>query len=588
MSAATDGDDGLGLDVQAGTSECGRLLIVDDEPQICRSLRRILRRDGYEIYTAGSAAEAHAVLAEHSIDVIVSDQRMPHVKGTEFLNEVMASRPNTVRMILSGAADLEDITSAMTAGAIYKFLTKPIDPGLLRANVAEGFARAATIAAQESRPGRRDGVTGLYTREHVEQVFSHLAAEEAGSGRATCVMLMQIDQYQNIVASFGYSFGEEFMRTVAATIDFGDEGDCYVCRDAPGSFLLLTSDAAPDYRLGRLKERLDRIFSGPVVVSGRRITATVSVGGTSSSDPRVSLGELVDQANTAMMTASMRGGATMQIYQEDLVSVWRDRVELESDLRQAAAEQAFELHYQPQIDIVSGRIAGVEALLRWPHPEHGFVSPAEFVPVAERLGLIKSIGVWVLETAIEDFMAWDRDSLAPSELAVNVSAFQMKDTALVATIDELLARTGFAPERLVLEITETAAIEQEAVIAQCLEGLRALGVTLAIDDFGTGYANLSLLSKLEIRKLKLDRSLLPVDTEDRSVKLFANIVSMAQELGLELVAEGVETPTELAAVYRAGCRVVQGYFYSPPVRSDRVAALLHDEFSDRSGGAASC
>ncbi len=585
MNAARDGDGGLG---GLNPRSPNRLLIVDDEPQICRSLRRILRSDGYEIFTAGSGSEAFGILADEPIDVILSDQRMPHMKGTEFLNEVMLRYPGTVRLILSGAADLEDITSAMTAGAIYKFLTKPIEPSLLRANVSEAFSRAKALAASTPGADQWDTETGLYTREHVEGTFGPFAADASAAGNAVCLMLIQVDQYTNIVASFGYAFGEQFICTVAQTLRLEDEPDCYICRDSASSFLVLTADASPEQRLARLRSRLDYVFSEPVLVSDHRITVTLSVGGTSSRDPNASLGELVDQANTAMMTASIRGGATMQLYQEDLVSVWRDRVQLESDLREAVTQRAFELHYQPQVDVSTGRIVGLEALLRWPHPQLGFVSPGEFVPVAERLGLIKQLGAWVLERAVTDFVEWDAAHVAPRELAVNVSAYQMKNLALVAQIEELLAQTGLEPSRLVLEVTETAAIEQEAAIAERLEGLRALGVTIAIDDFGTGYANLSLLSKLEIRKLKIDRSLLPVGTESRSVKLFTNVVSMASELGLELVAEGVETPVELAAVYGAGCRVVQGYFYSPPVNTERLGVLLRNQFADGRHNTAGC
>lgn len=576
-------DDATADSGETSAGRPGRLLIVDDEPQICRSLRRILRPDGYEIFTACSAGEALEILAGQPIDVIVSDQQMPHTKGTAFLNEVMTRYPGTVRMILSGAADLADITEAMTAGAIYKFLTKPMDPGLLRANVAEGFARVETLTAERWARDRHDPDTHLQTREQVENAYGQLARSRSASTAAACVMLIQVDQHANIVASFGYAFGEEFMREVARVLRFDDEPNCHICRDAPSSFLLLTADVLPERRLVRLKERLDDVLSAPVLVSGRRFPVTLSVGGTSAADPAVRLRDLVDQANTAMMTASLRGGATMQIYQTDLVGAWRNRVQLESDLRQAVSQQAFELYYQPQVDVATGRIVGLEALLRWRHPEHGFVNPAEFVPVAERLGLINELGLWVFESALVRFAEWDARGIAPPELAVNVSVLQLKSASLVGKLERLLGENRIEPCRLVIEITETAAIEQEEAISECLDGLRSLGITLAMDDFGTGYANLSRLSKLEIKKLKLDRSLLPVGNESRSEKLFANVVTMARELRLELVAEGVETPAELSAVFRAGCPVVQGYFYSPPVDAARLDVILLNQFADPAG-----
>jgi EAL domain-containing protein (putative c-di-GMP-specific phosphodiesterase class I) len=300
---------------------------------------------------------------------------------------------------------------------------------------------------------------------------------------------------------------------------------------------------------------------------------TLSVGATTP-DPGSKFDAAVDEAYTAMVTGSDRGGDTVQMYLPHLATAFRGGLELESDFRQALAAGGFSLHYQPQVDVHTGRIVGLEALLRWRHAERGFVSPAEFVPLAERLGLINELGKWVLDTAAGQFAQWRRSGLAPPELAVNVSALQLKDPSLVECVRAVLRRHRLAAHELVLEVTESAAIEQQKSMLDCLHSLHELGVTLAVDDFGTGYANLSNLTRFSFSKLKIDRSLLQQTREERGRKLYANVVAMALELGLVPLAEGVETATELASVREAGCSIVQGYLYSRPLEPAKLEALL--------------
>jgi diguanylate cyclase (GGDEF)-like protein len=560
------------------------LLLVDDEPHVCSSLARILRRDNYRVLTANSADDALGVLAKNAVDVVLSDQRMPGKKGTELLAAVRDLYPNTVRLILSGAAEIQDITHAMGTGAIYKFLTKPIDPALLRANIAEAFSRAASLRTTET-PGfaARDAATGLPTRAYLKRIFPSLMAGARSEGGSVCMLMMRVDQYPNIVASFGHQFGEEFARAVAAVLSRGLAQHYFLCPDGPGNFLVLTTDDDPFDRIAHIERSLDELFSRPIPVLDHRITVTASVGATVSSDDEPQFDELVDQAHTAMMTASGRGGATMQLYQQQLVKVLRGKLQLESDLREAVAAGAFHLVYQPQVEITSGQIVGLEALLRWQHPERGLVSPKEFIPLAEDLGLINELGGWVLNDVITQLMRWRERGLAPQEVAINVSPVQLRDRAsFVDKVAAALAWHALPPQCIVLEITESAAIEHNESISSCLADLRELGVTLAIDDFGTGYANLSNLTRFAFKKLKIDRSLLPQGRDERSKKLFANVVAMARELGLTVVAEGVETPSELATVAATRCTVVQGYFYSPPVSPERLDALLSARFPEGS------
>jgi diguanylate cyclase (GGDEF)-like protein len=558
------------------------LLLVDDEAHVVTSLARMLRRDGYHILTANSADEGLALLAANAVDVVLSDQRMPVKKGTEFLATVRDRYPNTVRLILSGAAEIQDITQAMVTGAIYKFLTKPIDPALLRANVAEAFSRAASLRVADAQDvPARDPATGLPTRAYLKRIFPSVVVDARSDGGSVCLLVVRIDQFPSIVGSFGHHFGEAFSKSVADLLSRGLAQHYFLCPDRPGDFIVLTADDDPLDRIAHIEHTLEELFARPVAARGNQFTITTSIGATVSAEEHPEFDELVDQATTAAMTAAAGGGATLQLYGHQLASALRGQLQLESDLRQAVAKNAFQLVYQPQVEIASGAIVGLEALLRWPHAERGFVSPKEFVPVAEELGLIQELGAWVLDTVVAQMMVWRERGIAPQDIAINVSPYQLHDrSSFVDRVASVLYRCKLPPQCLVLEITESAAIVQNESMSASLAALRELGVTLAIDDFGTGYANLGNLTRFAFKKLKIDRSLLPQSHDERSRKLFANVVAMARELGLTVVAEGVETPTELATVAEAGCTVVQGYFYSPPVSPERLDALLTARFPE--------
>jgi EAL domain-containing protein (putative c-di-GMP-specific phosphodiesterase class I) len=368
---------------------------------------------------------------------------------------------------------------------------------------------------------------------------------------------------------------------VAEVLTRGLAQHYFLCPDRPGDFIVLTADDDPLDRIKHIDRTLAELFSRPVAALGHQITVTTSIGATVSAEDGPLFDDLVDQAHTAAMTAAASGGATLQLYRKQLASALRGKLQLESDLRQAVAANAFQLVYQPQVEIASGQIVGLEALLRWQHPERGYVSPKEFVPIAEELGLIHELGAWVLDTVVAQMVVWRERGIAPQDIAINVSPYQLDQrSSFVDRVAAALYRHKLPPQCLVLEITESAAIMKNEALSSSLAALRGLGVTLAIDDFGTGYANLGNLTRFAFKKLKIDRSLLPQAHDERSRKLFANVVAMARELGLTVVAEGVETPSELATVAAARCAVVQGYFYSPPVSPERIDALLTARFPE--------
>lgn len=559
---------------------------MDDEPFVCKSIRRTLSRDGYDIYAAHSADEALKILSGQRIDVIISDQDMPGMRGTEFLNKVSVLYPDTVRLILSGAAEIPDITGAMVAGTIYKFLTKPIAPSLLRANIVEAFSRARYMADLANAQPLTDSTSAAELTQGgaLNKIFPSVADEANSVGAMVCLSLVKVCQFDDVAGGYGQSVSDAYMRIIGEkmTNEFGSF--YHVAPYKPGYYLILTYNADPNKCLLGIGTRVRRLFASPIRLENDNFSVTVHFGMTFCPGNSKVLATLIDEVSTACMEAKNGKADSVQFFQPVVLDAKRRALRIESELRHALVNDSFELYYQPQVNIETGGIVGLEALLRWPHAELGFISPLETMPIAERLGLIDEIGLWVLRSALSQYAHWISIDVAPVEIAVNVSPTQLENKAFSASVQTALEQAKVAPGSLVLEITETAAINDSANVRRNLNQLSELGVKLAIDDFGAGYANLNYLSQFLFKKLKIDRALVPREHNDRSQVLFADIVGLAERLGLDVVAEGVESPLELAAVYRAGCRVVQGYFYSPAVRPDRIQTLLGTRFEDQTFG----
>jgi EAL domain-containing protein (putative c-di-GMP-specific phosphodiesterase class I) len=253
---------------------------------------------------------------------------------------------------------------------------------------------------------------------------------------------------------------------------------------------------------------------------------------------------------------------------------------LQQELLEAVRSEVLDVYYQPQIDTQTGHVSGLEALIRWAHPVLGKISPNEFIPLAERNGKILEIGYQVLRLAVGAASAWRREGIWSGELSVNISPRQLSSRELLDQIDEVLSVHEFPPELLVLEITENLAVDSDDSVRERLTELRRRGITLAMDDFGTGHANLTNVVDLPVNKVKLDRSLLPVSHDDeRGLHVFTNVVSFIDRLGYEIIAEGVETGEQLAIAHEAGCRYIQGYFFSPPLAERRIQKLLTNGIS---------
>jgi predicted signal transduction protein with EAL and GGDEF domain len=348
-----------------------------------------------------------------------------------------------------------------------------------------------------------------------------------------------------------------------------------VARLGGDEFVVVLTALGDDMDAAPVVDKILRALSDPYAIEGAVLHSSPSIGIAIAPNDGQDGASLMKNADTAMYHAKARGRNNAQFFTAVMNAAASERLALENDLRQAMQEGLLSLHYQPQVRAADGRCFGVEALVRWRHPERGDVSPLQFIPIAEESGLIDILGTWVLEEACRQLGAWRRAGIGGLRMAVNLSAHQLRTQSLVRRVADALERHGLKGEDLELEITESAAMENPECAIDQLQALRELGVQLAIDDFGTGYSSLAYLKRLPIQVLKLDRSFVRDIEIDRSdADISAASLALAHNLGLKVVAEGVETPGQRDFLVRHGCDYLQGYLYSRPLPAAAAADFI--------------
>ncbi|MFN3076581.1 MAG: EAL domain-containing protein [Alphaproteobacteria bacterium] len=440
-------------------------------------------------------------------------------------------------------------------------------------NFAAMFADIVSSEQNAARLHYLANYDPLTTLPNRAQFIEHLAqaterARKHGYGLA--LLYVDIDRFKLVNESLGYGAGDDLLTIVARRIaDVVGEGG-WVGRLAGDQFGILLHRVASVQQTSRTAEAiLDRI-AATVDLQDQELFVTATIGialyPSDTDDCRV----LLNSAESALRKAKQQGRNCFRFVTTNTDSRCRNRLGLESRLRRAIDREEFEVYYQPKISLSSMRVIGMEALLRWIHPEIGVVSPDEFIPIAEDNGLISLIGEWVLDVTCRQTQRWSRE-IGPLRVAVNVSGRQLNPT-LLDVVDGILDRTGIPPEFLELEITETVAMDDVAVTMEILSGLSGRGISLSIDDFGTGYSSFAYLRKFPINLLKIDRSFVKdIDRNERASVIPKAIISMAHSLGLDVVAEGIETPAQLALLKSYGCDEGQGYYFGRPMNAEAFA-----------------
>lgn len=419
--------------------------------------------------------------------------------------------------------------------------------------------------------GFRDALTRLPNRLGFEQRLKDRLGRP-GEPPSLAVLMVNLDGFKVVNDSLGAAAGDALLRECASRLQVLVRHDDVVARAAGDEFLLLCSGPLDAHSAELVARRAGEALSRPFLVEGHEVTLSCSVGLALAPEHGEGLG-LIAAANAAMQAAKGAGGATHCFYEPGMGEDDTGSIDLQRDLRQAIALGQLMLHYQPKRHARTGAVRGVEALLRWKHPLRGMVSPAEFIPVAERFGLIGMLGNWVIEEACRQVREWSAQGL-PLRVAINLSVHQLRQPDLEARIRAALARHGVDPRMLVCEITESVAMENTAVSLRVFEQLAAIGVGVSIDDFGTGYSSLSYLRRLPATELKIDRSFIQDLDKSRDARAIVEaVVRLSHALDLKVVAEGVETAGQQEILQELGCDELQGFLFARPMPAADVLRL---------------
>ncbi len=562
------------------------VMMIDDEPLVMDVLEACLEEHGYQSFVKIEDSRlALEAIALHTPDVVLLDLKMPNIDGFEILRD-LRTRPETQFLsviVLTSSNNSETKMKALELGAT-DFLAKPIDQSelLLR------LKNTLTVKAYQDQLAYYDALTRLPNRklfiDRLEWAISH--AERCKNQVA--VLNVAIDRFQQVNDLLGPQAGDQLLIEVSQKL-LGCLRDTdsitmasaslkwrNIARLSGDEFSILLTDVDDANNISVVAERIKLALTDPFILEGREIFITASIGIATYPSDAKSSSTLMARSGAATAYAKKNGRDCYQFYCSDVNATTKRRMALEQGLRKALENNELHVVYQPKVCLLNNEVVGMESLLRWISPEHGFVSPDEFIPIAEESGLINEIGQWVLQESITQTKEWIDKGLN-LYLSVNASAHQFRDDRFPNIVQKILKDTSFNPEHLVIEITEGVLIGDLERIGDLLFKLKMTGTQVSIDDFGTGYSSLSYLKSFPIDELKIDRSfIVDVPEDSDSSAIVRAIVALANSLELHIVAEGVETKEQLDYLGSLGCQIIQGYFFSKPLRAKEFWQFCQD------------
>ena len=420
-----------------------------------------------------------------------------------------------------------------------------------------------------------DALTGLPNRILLEDRLAQAIALARRNQKSVAVLMLDLNRFKNVNDSFGHYVGDRLLEAVSKRLQASLRDSDILARLGGDEFVIGVPMVADNRHIETVAQKVLSTLGGPFRIEGHELQVSASIGISMYPADGENSHALLQFADAAMYEAKKKRRGIYCFYTPELTEATRRRQKLENDLYQACARGEFVLHYQPLVLTDSGRITGVEALLRWCHPEEGLISPNEFIPQLEELGLIVEVGEWVLRTACLQSVAWQKKGMPRVRMTINVSAQQFYQGKIARTVARVLRETGLEPELLELELTESLTLDDSETTIKIMQDLKRIGVSLSLDDFGTGWSSLSYLRKFPLDRIKIDRSFMrDIPSEPAAEAIVKSILSLGRDLGLDCVAEGVETRQQLDYLQKQMCTEMQGFLYSPALPEAECSALL--------------
>lgn len=590
----------------------GTIICVDDERNILLSLHDSLSQiaTDYAIELAESGVAALSIITELSqnkieVPLIICDRAMPEMDGATLLNHLHQQFPKTPKILITELAEINDAIQAIERVNLYRYIAKPWDETDLSLTVREAlrsYEQAKQIAAQnqtlkqmhlelqrEIANRRRaeallvydalhDALTGLPNRTLlVERIEQAIRTARYDSTYQFAVLFIDLDRFKLVNDSLGHTIGDELLVAISTRFRHCLRNSDIVARLGGDEFTVLLEGIQDASDATQVAQRILESLCTPFNLKGHTVASSASIGIVMGSTAYESAADLLRDADIAMYHAKETGRACYALFDRELHVQTLKALQIQNDLRQALERQEFILCYQPIVSLSTGKLIGFEALVRWHHPQQGFISPGEFISVAEETGFIIFLGEWVLREACRQMRQWQLQFPlhSPLTISVNISGKQFSQVNFVQQIEQILLETGFDAHLLKLEITESVLMENAQSSTTMLSQIQALGIRLSIDDFGTGYSSLSYLHRLRLDTLKIDRSFVrDVDLSVEKIEIIRTIIALAWNLGMDVVAEGIETKKQLFQLRSLKCEYGQGYLFAKPLDRAASEALL--------------
>lgn len=567
-------------------AERSTILIVDDEIVSRFTVKILLESEGYDLIFAESGEEALKKAIEFIPDLMLLDVMMPGMNGFQVCQQLRAN-PRLAELPVVMVTALDDRESRLRGIEVGAddFMSKPFDRAELRARVRtitrlNRYRRLVETEEQLAYLANYDVLTGLPNRtlllERIQQAMGYTNHLQQG----IAILFIDLDSFQMINDSLGHELGDRLLKEIALRLVAELPKNTTIARLSGDEFAVMQEVTDPLKTGSYIAQCLLEKLSQPISLDHHDIVITASIGISVYPNDGEEALILLKNANTAMSRAKSQGKNNYQFFTAEMNKAALERLILENQLRKVLIRNELQVHYQPLVELSSGKIIGVEALLRWQHPIQGLLSPTKFIPIAEEMGLISQIGEWVLRTACHQAQIWLKQGFRV-QMSVNVSGRQFQQPNLFNIIENVLHETQLPPTLLELELTESILMQEgkgKGSVDHCfavLSQLQNLGIHIAIDDFGTGYSSFSYLKRFPLNTLKIDRSFIKDICHDKDdAAITSAIIAMARGLQLKVVAEGVENSEQVAFLHLRNCEIGQGYLFSRPQPADQITELL--------------